>query len=196
MTTRRRWPRYAGSRIVGPAHRPPPPMDRYEQRIAAFYAAFRELDAAAMQAAYAPDAQFHDPVFRLQGRDEIGAMWAMLCAATAKQGRDVWRLDVVGIRADASLGHAQWQARYRFPATGRLVLNRVDSDFRFDEQGLILTHRDRFDLWGWSRQALGPMGYAFGWTPWLSRQLRRRAAARLADYRTRRLPSRPAPPRS
>lgn len=158
-------------------------MNRYEQRIAAFYAAFRELDPAAMKAAYAPDAQFHDPAFRLRGREEIGAMWAMLCSSTARQGRDVWQLDFGGIEADASMGRAHWEARYRFSATGRLVHNRIDAAFRFDEQGLILTHRDRFDLWRWSRQALGPAGWALGWTPWLAAQVRRKAAANLEAWR-------------
>ena len=123
-------------------------MNRYEQRLAAFYAAFRELDAASMRAAYAPAARFQDPVFRLAGRDEIGAMWAMLCEATARNGRDVWRLDVGEIVADASYGRARWEAHYRFSATGRMVHNVVEAGFSFDAGGRILTHRDRFDTDG------------------------------------------------
>jgi hypothetical protein len=161
-------------------------MNRYEQRLAAFYAAFRELDAASMRAAYAPAARFQDPVFRLAGRDEIGAMWSMLCEATARNGRDVWRLDVGEIVADASYGRARWEAHYRFPATGRMVRNVVEAGFSFDAGGRILTHRDRFDFWRWSRQALGPAGWALGWTPWLRRRVRRQARERLAAYRASR----------
>ena len=161
-------------------------MNRYEQRLAAFYAAFRELDAASMRAAYAPAARFQDPVFRLAGRDEIGAMWAMLCEATARNGRDVWRLDVGEIVADASYGRARWEAHYRFSATGRMVHNVVEAGFSFDAGGRILTHRDRFDFWRWSRQALGPVGWALGWTPWLKKRVRRQARERLAAYRASR----------
>ena len=161
-------------------------MNRYEQRLAAFYAAFRELDAASMRAAYAPAARFQDPVFRLAGRDEIGAMWAMLCEATARNGRDVWRLDVGEIVADASYGRARWEAHYRFPATGRMVRNVVEAGFSFDAGGRILTHRDRFDFWRWSRQALGPVGWALGCTPYLRKRVRRQARERLDAYRASR----------
>jgi hypothetical protein len=160
-------------------------MNPYEARVAAFYAAFRELDAASMKAAYAPEARFHDPVFRLAGRDEIGAMWAMLAEATARQGRDVWRLDFSDITADASHGRAHWEARYRFSSTGRMVHNIIEASFSFDASGLIVTHRDRFDFWRWSRQALGPAGAALGWTPWLRHKVQRQAAANLKAYRER-----------
>jgi len=158
-------------------------MNRYEQRIAAFYAAFRELDAAKMKAAYAADARFQDPAFRLEGRDEIGAMWAMLCEATAKKGRDVWRLDFSDIEGDASHCRAHWEATYRFSATGRIVHNVIDANFSFDENGLILAHRDRFDFWRWSRQAMGPLGWALGWTPLLQNKVRAKARANLEAYR-------------
>jgi ketosteroid isomerase-like protein len=159
-------------------------MNPYEARVAAFYAAFRELDAASMKAAYAGDAQFRDPVFRLSGRDDIGAMWAMLIEA-ARQGRDVWRLDCGAISADASHGRAHWEAHYRFAATRRLVHNVVEASFSFDAGGLIVAHRDRFDFWRWSRQALGPAGAALGWTPWLRHKVQRQAAARLQAWRER-----------
>jgi ketosteroid isomerase-like protein len=160
-------------------------LNPYEQRIAAFYGAFRELDAKAMKAAYAPDARFRDPVFELQGRDEIGAMWAMLCEAIRNKGRDVWQLDVSGISADASQGRARWEAHYRFSATGRRVHNIIDASFSFDAQGLIAAHRDEFDFWRWSRQALGAPGWALGWTPLLKAKVRAQAAANLAAYRRR-----------
>ncbi len=157
----------------------PNPLNPYEQRIAAFYAAFRELDAQAMKAAYAPQARFRDPVFDLKGREEIGAMWAMLCEAVKAKGRDVWRLDVSGITADASRANARWEAHYRFSATGRLVHNVIDASFTFDPSGLILAHRDQFDFNRWARQALGPVGWALGWTPMLANKVRSQARKNL-----------------
>lgn len=157
----------------------PTPLNPYEQRIAAFYGAFRELDARSMKAAYAPEARFRDPVFELQGREQIGAMWAMLCEGVKAKGRDVWQLDVSGITADASRANARWEARYRFSATGRLVHNVIDASFTFDTHGLILAHRDQFDFWRWSRQALGPVGTLLGWSPFVVNKVRTQARKNL-----------------
>src|SRR5436190_8263001 len=153
-----------------------------EALIARFYAAFAALDAAAMAECYAPSASFEDPVFTLSGRDEVGSMWAMLCAATRDRGREDWRLEASGIQADESRGRAHWEAHYRFSATGRLVHNRIDAEFRFRD-GLIVEHRDRFDFWAWSRQALGAPGLLLGWTPMLRNKVRAQAAAKLVLFR-------------
>ena len=153
-----------------------------EALIARFYAAFAELDAATMAACYARDARFEDPVFSLAGREEIGSMWAMLCAATRERGREEWRLEASGIAADGASGRAHWEAHYRFSATGRLVHNRVDARMRFRD-GLIVEHVDHFDFWAWARQALGTPGLLLGWTPMLRKKVRAQAATKLALFR-------------
>jgi limonene-1,2-epoxide hydrolase len=147
-----------------------------------FYDAFAALDADTMAACYAADARFKDEVFTLSGRDEIAAMWRMLCQATREHGRDDWSLAWSEVAADAGQGHARWEAHYRFSATGRRVHNRVQGDFRFRD-GLIVDHRDRFDFWAWARQALGAPGWLLGWSPMLRHQVQARAAARLNAFR-------------
>ena len=133
-----------------------------------FYAAFARRDAAAMAACYAPDATFRDPVFDLAGA-EVGAMWAMLCA----RGDDL-ALDWRDVRADDRAGSAHWEPRYTFTATGRPVHNVVDAAFTFRD-GRIAAHVDRFDLWRWTRRALGIKGTLLGWTPPVQNAVRRRA---------------------
>ena len=150
-----------------------------------FYAAFAALDGAAMQACYASDAHFEDPVFTLDGRDRIGAMWRMLCDTTRAKGRDAWRIEASAISSDASGGSAHWEAHYRFSSTGRMVHNIIDAQFGFKD-GLIATHRDRFSFWRWSRQALGPAGLALGWTPLLRNKVRAQAAANLTAFTNKR----------
>lgn len=145
------------------------------------YVAFAALDGDAMQACYAMEAQFEDPVFTLQGREQIGGMWRMLCEATRAKGRDAWKLEASHISADASGGRAHWEAHYRFSATGRLVHNVIDARFGFKD-GLIATHFDTFGFWRWARQALGPAGLLLGWTPLLRRKVRSTAASNLAAY--------------
>jgi ketosteroid isomerase-like protein len=149
-----------------------------------FYAAFAALDAAAMQACYADDASFEDPVFTLQGADAIGAMWTLLCAGARAQGADAWRLEASDIASQGGRGQAHWEAWYRFSATGRAVHNVIDARFVLRD-GRIQSHRDRFDFWRWSRQALGAPGWALGWTPLLRAKVRAQAAARLAAFRQR-----------
>ena len=143
-----------------------------------FYAAFARLDGAAMQACYAADARFDDPVFNLQGRAQIGGMWRMLCDATQAKGADVWRLEVRDI-TDQS---AHWEAHYRFSTTGRMVHNIVEAQIRCGPDGLIQHHHDSFDFWRWSRQALGTPGLLLGWTGFLRNKVRSTAAGNLQKY--------------
>jgi len=148
------------------------------QTITRFYEAFARLDGTTMQACYAPDAQFDDEAFSLRGADQIGGMWRMLCSATAEKGRDVWRLETRDITATS----AHWEAHYRFSATGRLVHNIIDAQIECGPDGLIRRHRDTFNFWRWSRQALGAPGWLLGWTPLLQAKVRKTAAANLARY--------------
>jgi ketosteroid isomerase-like protein len=150
-----------------------------------FYAAFADLDAAGMRACYAQQAVFRDPVFRLQGAEQVGAMWSMLCDAARTQGREVWRLDATGIEAGDQRGRAHWEAHYRFSATGRMVHNLIDAEFEFAD-GLIVQHHDRFDFWRWSRQALGAPGWLLGWSPFLQRKVQAQAMANLRRAQSRR----------
>jgi ketosteroid isomerase-like protein len=149
-----------------------------------FYEAFAALDPAPMQAAYAPDARFRDEVFALQGPAQIGAMWRMLCEATRAKGQDAWRLSHRDVEAGDERGRAHWEAHYRFSASGRLVHNVIDAEFRFRD-GRIVQHVDRFPFWRWSRQALGAPGWLLGWTPFLQAKVRAQAMANLARYQAR-----------
>jgi len=146
-----------------------------------FYTAFAGLDSATLQASYAERASFDDEAFSLQGRAQIGGMWRMLCDATRAKGLAHWRLEFSAVTERS----AHWEARYLFSATGRLVHNRIDADFEFDADGLITRHRDRFDFWAWSRQALGAPGRLLGWTPWLRARVRAQAAANLKRFLAR-----------
>jgi hypothetical protein len=153
--------------------------------IEALYGAFARLDGRAMQACYADDAVFSDPVFDLHGRTQIGGMWRMLCDSASQHGAEVWRIETRGIEAlgpGASQGRAHWEAWYRFSATGRDVHNVIDATFTFDPNHRILSHRDRFDFWRWSRQALGLPGTLLGWTPMLRAKVQAKARGRLEAY--------------
>jgi hypothetical protein len=160
-----------------------------QQTIERLYASFAALDAKSMAACYANDATFEDEAFALRGRQQIGGMWAMLIDAIKKHGRKEWKLEV----RDITERSAHWEPTYRFSATGRLVHNVIDAEFEFDSQDLIKRHRDRFDFWRWSRQALGAPGWLLGWSGFLRNKVRRGAARQLDKYmKTAALPERRA----
>ena len=147
-----------------------------------FYNAFELLDAGTMATCYAPDAQFDDEAFSLRGHAQVTGMWRMLCETTQAKAPADWKLVYSGIEADNATGKAHWEADYRFSATGRLVHNAIDGVFAFNDQGLIARHRDSFNFWNWSRQALGTPGLLLGWTPFLRSKVRTTAADNLKKF--------------
>lgn len=141
-----------------------------------FYESFAKRDGDAMAAAYAPDATFSDPVFPdLKGK-EVGSMWRMLC----KRGKDL-AVTFRDVQADDRTGKAHWEATYTFSGTGRHVHNVIDATFEF-ENGLIKRHVDQFDLWRWSKMALGAPGLLLGWSPIVRNKVQKQARAGLEVF--------------
>ena len=148
------------------------------QTIEHFYSSFSHRDYASMISCYAPEIQFSDEVFTLSGK-AAGAMWHMLC----ESGKDltVTFRDIHADDAHGAHGTAHWEATYTFSASGRKVHNIIDAEFDFNS-GQIVRHRDRFDFWRWSRQALGPTGLLLGWTPFVRAKVQATAARRLEKF--------------
>lgn len=142
----------------------------------ALYEALARRDAAAIAELYHEKAVFMDPAFGRLNREEACAMWRMLLSRATD-------MDVqfeVG-ECDDYAGKGKWTPSYTFARTGRKVVNRIDSQFGFLD-GKILAHRDVFDLWKWSRQALGMTGLFVGWSPWFKRKFQRQARLQLAQF--------------
>ena len=151
-------------------------MHPHEALVREFYAAFARRDAEAMAHCYHDDVFFSDAAFPKLHGEEARDMWRMLLARAAD-------LEVVleEAGADGEGGHARWTARYTFSKTGRYVVNRISAMFAFRD-GKIVRHYDRFSFWGWSSQALGPLGRALGWFAPLKWMVRRQAADQLHRY--------------
>ena len=64
------------------------------------------------------------------------------------------------------------------------MVNEIRAEFVFKD-GLIVEHRDHFDLWRWSRQALGLKGLLLGWLPPVQAAIRRQARQGLASFQAR-----------
>lgn len=151
-------------------------MTANEQLIQQFYTCFQQRDAQGMAACYHEEVEFSDAVFtHLQGA-HAKAMWRMLC----ERGKDL-QITVSNIRADERTGNAHWEARYTFSQTGKKVHNKIDAAFQFKD-GKIIKHEDTFDLWRWTRMALGVKGVLFGWLPAVQAKVRKGASKSLEDF--------------
>lgn len=152
--------------------------ERNEATIRRLYEALGRHDGEAMAACYAPDAHFSDPVFPELRGGQAQDMWRMLTSRATDLS-----VELPDARADDEAGAARWIASYTFAGTGRHVMNRVRSDFRFDRDGRIAEQSDDFSFWRWARQALGTSGLVLGWSPLLRERVRKNAAAELARFR-------------
>jgi ketosteroid isomerase-like protein len=151
-------------------------MHRNVKLIRDFYSAFQKRDARRMAACYDPAVKFSDEVFfDLEGARATG-MWRMLC----ERGKDL-KIEFRDIKADDSVGSAQWEAWYTFSATGRKVHNKIDARFEFRD-GKIIRHLDSFNFWAWASQALGLTGRLLGWSPFVKNRVRRQAAKSLDSF--------------
>ena len=144
--------------------------------ITSFYEAFERKDHAGMAACYHPEIHFSDPVFLDLNGDEARAMWHMLC----ERGTDL-TVTFRDVHANDATGGARWEARYTLTQGGREIHNVIDASFEFRD-GLIVRHRDDFDLWRWTRMALGPTGTLAGWSPPVQNKVRATAMSGLRRF--------------
>jgi ketosteroid isomerase-like protein len=148
--------------------------------IEAFYKSFAKGDAEGIVSCYASNVVFTDPAFGTLQGDDAKNMWRMLVANSKGQ----LKISFDHVKADDKTGSANWVAEYTFSQTGRKVINKISAVFEF-ENGKIIRHTDHFDLWKWSRQALGWKGYVLGWSPLMKNKIQKQANKLLAAYKTK-----------
>jgi hypothetical protein len=142
-----------------------------------FYSAFQQKNPAEMNLCYSENIAFSDPVFGLLEGAEVKSMWEMLC----KNGKDL-QLSFGNIQLlDEEYATCDWVAQYTFSQTGRRVVNKIKAHIRV-ENGIITEHTDAFDIYNWSRQALGLKGWLFGWTAWFQKKLQQKTRKALEKF--------------
>jgi ketosteroid isomerase-like protein len=142
-----------------------------------FYTAFSQKDYATMNACYADDIIFSDPVFLILKNEEVKAMWEMLC----KNAKD-FSLKFSDIELlDEEYATCKWTATYTFSKTGRKVVNNVKAFMKFQD-GKIIEHSDGFRLSTWLAQAMGWKGVLFGWTGFMKRAVQKTARRNLNKF--------------
>ncbi len=147
-----------------------------EQIINDFYTAFSKLDADGMAECYHPEVEFSDPAFpKLKGEEAV-AMWTMLC-----QRAKNFELTYKNVKAVNGKGSCNWNAKYLFSKTGRMVDNHIQAEFEFKD-GKIYRHKDYFDFWKWSKMALGTPGALLGWSGFLRNKVQETAGKELKRF--------------
>jgi ketosteroid isomerase-like protein len=144
--------------------------------ITSFYEAFQRKDYEAMNACYGPSIVFSDPVFQHLEGEQVKAMWHMLC----ERGTDlvVTFSDVTETDEGAT---AHWEASYTLAGSDRQINNVIDARFVIRD-GLIYGHTDSFDLWAWTRMALGAPGTLLGWSGPIQNKVRDTAGRQLNRF--------------
>jgi len=153
-------------------------MIQNEKTLIKFYTAFNNSNAAQMCECYHPDVKFSDPAFGFLEGADVCQMWKMLI----ERSNGNLKIDFSEIKANDFLGSALWVATYNFSKTNRKVVNVINAEFHFKD-GLIIKHTDNFDIWKWSKQALGIPGYLFGWTGYFQNLIQERALRSLKTYK-------------
>ncbi|MEP6747552.1 MAG: nuclear transport factor 2 family protein [Bacteroidota bacterium] len=155
-------------------------MNGNQEVIQRFYSAFQKLDYTTMQNCYTGDAVFSDPVFGLLQGAEVRAMWEMLCKNATNFSLTFSDIQLL----DEEYATCHWIAAYTFSTTGRHVVNKIKAHMRI-ENGKITEHTDKFDLWKWSRQALGIPGLLLGWSNFIQGKVHRNAKKSLEKFMTK-----------
>lgn len=93
-----------------------------------------------------------------------------------------FELTFSNVETEGDSGSAEWQAWYSFSKTGRKVHNQIKAAFIFKD-GLIIDHRDVFDLWKWSRMALGTPGTLLGWSGFMKGKIHENARKSLEKFK-------------
>lgn len=137
-----------------------------QEIIEKFYHSFSQLQAEDMVSCYHDEIEFEDPAFGKLKGTRAGNMWRML--AESQKGKE-FKIEYRDIQVSGSTGKVHWEAFYVFSQTGRKVHNIIEATFEFKE-GRIYRHKDHFNLYRWSKQALGLKGYLLGWTPYFKNQ--------------------------
>ena len=118
------------------------------------FSSLNQHDHKTMAACYHSQATFTDIAFDLRGRQQIHAMWHMICQP-GDHTSDIQAMFNV-IHADDQRGWVNLVDDYTFSPTGRKVTNVIDSHFCF-EDGLVAKQHDFCDPRAWASMAVGSL---------------------------------------
>lgn len=152
-------------------------MKAKEQIIEEFYSGFAAANSTTMCSCYHPEVAFEDPIFGILQGDDARDMWQMLI----EKSHGLLDIKFSNVISDGENSSADWTADYMFSSTKKHVKNIVHAEFEFKD-GLIFRHVDHFNMYSWSKQALGLKGLLLGWTPFFRKKIQQQALQSLRAY--------------
>ncbi|UMB54315.1 nuclear transport factor 2 family protein [Lutibacter sp. A64] len=148
-----------------------------KELIEKFYTSFSNGNASGMTECYHKGIQFQDPVFGKLKGDEAFKMWEMLLSKKSA----TTKISFSGIKTSENKGSVNWVANYVYGKNKRKVTNKVSANFKFKD-GKIIEHIDTFNVWKWSKQALGTVGFLLGWTPFMKHKIQKITKKQLENF--------------
>lgn len=126
-------------------------------------------DHNSMATCYSEAASFQDIAFRLTNKQQIHAMWHMICSESENGRKSDIVATVKEMVIDDTSGRVVVIDDYTFRDTGRKVRNQIVSDFAFRD-GKITSQHDKCDPVSWGRQAFGGVkGFVVGHVDFIRR---------------------------
>ncbi|WP_034924172.1 nuclear transport factor 2 family protein [Gillisia sp. CAL575] len=149
----------------------------HKELIQKFYNSFSDGNAKGMIACYHKDIIFQDPAFGILRGKRAKDMWEMLLSNKDSNASINYEI----LEVDDKRAKIFWKAEYKYGPKRRAVVNEVTANFIFKD-GKILKHIDDFNLWAWSKQALGASGYLLGWSSYMKHQIQKKTEGLLSTY--------------
>ena len=147
------------------------------QVIKKFYSSFSEGNSNGMIECYHENVFFQDPAFGILKGDRAKKMWEMLLS---QKNTDI-KITFDHVTDSGDSGKVNWVAEYSYGKKRRKVINHVSANFKFQD-GKIIEHIDTFDLWKWTKQAMGPVGYLLGWSSFMKNKIQKTTNSKLNKY--------------
>jgi len=151
--------------------------EKHTQLIEKFYTGFTNGIATEMTSCYHDKVVFEDPAFGRLENGKPAKMWEMLMSRKKESTKVIFS----NIEANETSGKANWTATYEYGDKNRKVINNVTANFKFKD-GKIIEHIDSFDLWSWTKQALGFSGTLLGWSSFMKKKIQKTTNTQLSEF--------------
>jgi hypothetical protein len=145
-------------------------------QIETYFDAFSKGDYRTMRSLCDPKITFNDPVYTsLQGKSVFALHHFMA------ERRICPTITIRSISEKGNRVKVKWTNEYEYATYKTHISIDVRSIFHFEHTSII-SQTDQYNLWKWSKMALGFTGTYLGWTPMFRSTLRRSSQQSLATF--------------
>ncbi len=132
-------------------------LERFEEIWQSPYGKGKVPDFSQIYPHYHPNCRFHDSIQSFDGRDKFVEM----CDRLEKRCSEIY-MDIHDIAQNGNTFFIEWTMTMRFRKTPLTPMHGA-TKVTVDDDGLITLHRDYYDLWGDSLDAVPGVGKMYRW---------------------------------